>query len=93
MRTDQRFDLRFDARPSWIGTMFGSVELRGDQTTVPAANRLGLGDIRDIGKELVAEPFANFSKCAPFCVGETDPAGQVRAQNPVLCDEVFALEE
>ena len=73
--------------------MAGSIEFAGDQTTIPAENRLGLGDTRDIGKELAAEPFANFSECTPLGVGESDLAGQVRAQNPVLCDDVFALEE
>ena len=90
---DQRFDLGLDARPSWIGTMFGSIELTGDQATVPTENRLGLGDTRDIGKEVAAEPFANFSQCAPLRVGEPDFGGEVRAQDPVLCGEVFALEE
>lgn len=61
---DQRFELGFDARPSWIGTMCGSIELAGNQTTVPAKIRLGLGDTRDIGKRLAPESFTNFNKCA-----------------------------
>src|SRR3954466_11263627 len=34
---------KVEARPSWVGTMFGSIEPTGDQATVPAKNRLGFG--------------------------------------------------
>jgi len=73
--------------------MFGPIELTGDRATVPAENRLGLGDTRYIGKEVAAEPFANFGQCAPLRVGEPDFGGEVRAQDPVLCREVFAPQE
>src|SRR5690242_6427552 len=48
---DQRLDLGFDAGPPWVGTMFGSIELTGDQATVPAENRIRLGDAGHIGEE------------------------------------------
>ena len=73
--------------------MLGSVELAGDQTMVPAENRLGLGDTRYVGEEFAAEAFANFGKSAPIGVGEPDLAGHVRSQDPIFCDEVFALEK
>ena len=90
---NQRFDFRIDARPSRVRAMLGSVELACDQTTIPAENRLGFGDTCNIGKELAAEPLADFSKCAPLRVGEPESAGQLRAENPVLCDQLFALKE
>src|SRR5262249_31105220 len=90
---DQGLDLRADLWPSRRGAHLGSIELAGDQTTVPAENRLRLGDTGDTGEQLPAEPFTDFSKCAPLGVGEPDSVGQVRSQNPVFCDEVFALKE
>src|SRR5262249_40614429 len=60
---DQGLDLRADLWPSRRGAHLGSIELAGDQTTVPAENRLRLGDTGDIGEQLPAEPFTDFSKC------------------------------
>ena len=90
---DQRFHLRADSRPSRIRAMLGSIELAGDQATVPAENGLGFGDKGHLREELPPKPFADFRQRAPFRVGEPDFAGQVCAENSVLCDEVFALEE
>src|SRR5262245_3024956 len=73
--------------------MSGSIELAGDQTTVPAENGARLGETGDLRKELAAEPSADISKCAPLGVGEPELVGQVRPQNGVLCYEVFALEK
>jgi len=70
-----------------------SIELAGDQPTVPAENRLGLSDTGHLGEDLAAEVPADFSERTPLGVGEPDIAGQVRTQDPVLCDEVFALKE
>src|SRR5262245_45861233 len=63
--------------------MPGSIELEGDQTTMPAENLLGLGDTGDLRGELVAETFAGISKCAALGVGEPDLAGQVCPQDSV----------
>jgi hypothetical protein len=90
---NQRFDLRANSRPPRIGAMLGAVELAGDQTAVPAENRLGLGDTSYLGKKLPAKTFANLRKGASLGVREPEITGQVGAQDPILCDQVFALEE
>jgi hypothetical protein len=59
---DQRLDLRADAQPARLAAMLGPIELAGDQATIPAEKRLGLGDTGNIGEELPAEPFTDFSK-------------------------------
>ena len=90
---DERLDLWADSRSARIGAMLGSIELAGDQATIPAEYRLRLGDTGDLGEKFATEASADFGKCAALGVGESDPAGQVRAQDSVLCDEVFALKE
>jgi len=90
---DQRFDLRGDSRPSRIGAMFGTIELSGNQATVPAEDRIWLGDTSDLGEELPPEALADFSECPPLGIEEPEVGGQVRAQDPILCNEVFALKE
>ncbi len=76
-----------------MGAMLGRFELAGDQMTVPAENRLALGNTGDLGEELPPKPFANVSERAPLGVGEPDVAWQVRAEYPILNHEVFALEK
>ena len=88
---DQRLDLRADSRPSRIGAMLGSIELVGYQAAVPGENGFGFGDTGDLGKELTPKAFADLSQRAPLGVGEPELAGEVRAQDPIFCDEVFAL--
>ena len=73
--------------------MLGSIELAGDQATIPAENLLRLGDTGDLGEKFATEASTDFGKCAPLGVGECDPVGQVRAQDSVLCDQVFTLKE
>ena len=41
--------------------MPGSIEFAGDQTTIPAENRLGLGEAGYLGEELATEAFPDFS--------------------------------
>ena len=90
---DQRFDLRADWRPSRVRAMLGSVKLAGNQASVPAENRIRLGDTGHLRQEPAAEAFADLSQDAPFGVREPPCSGQVRAQDSILCDQVFALEE
>jgi len=90
---DQRLDLGADSRPSRIRAMLGAVELAGDQTAIPAENRFGFRDTGHLGKKLPPKAFANVSQRASLGVGEPNLAGQMRAQNPIFCDEVFALEK
>ena len=73
--------------------MFGSIELSGNQATVPAEDGIWLGDTSDLGEELPPEALADFSECAPLGVEEPEVGRQVRAQDPILCNEVFALKE
>ena len=49
---DQGFDPWVDSRPSRIRAMLRSIKLAGDQTTIPAENRLGLGDTGDLAESL-----------------------------------------
>ncbi len=90
---DERLDLRADSRPSWIRAMLRSIELASDETPTPGENRFGFRDTGHLRKKLPPKAFADLSQRASLGVGEPNLAGQMRAQNPIFCDEVFALEK
>src|SRR5215471_13028942 len=39
---DQRLQFRLDRRPAWIAAVFGSIELPGDELSIPGQNCVGL---------------------------------------------------
>ena len=73
--------------------MLGSIELAGDQAAVPTENRLGFGDTGNLGEKITAETSADFSERSALDIGERHFRWQMRAQDPILGDEVLALEE
>ena len=73
--------------------MDGSIELASDEAPIPGENRFGFRDTGHLGKKLEPKAFANVSQRASLGVREPNLAGQMRAQDPIFCDEVFALEK
>jgi hypothetical protein len=73
--------------------MLGAVELAGNEPAIPSQDGLWLGDQGHVRQIFPAETLADLSECAPLRVGESELCGEVGAEDSVLGDEVFALEE
>lgn len=71
----------------------GAVELAGNEPAIPGQDGLRFGDQGHLRQIFAAETLADLSECAPLGIGEPELCGEVGAQDSVLGDEVFALEE
>jgi hypothetical protein len=76
-----------------VGTMLGTVELAGNQTTIPGQDGLRLGDTGDLLQMLPPEALAILSQGAALRVGKPELSRDMGAEDSVLRDEVFALKE
>ena len=59
-----------------------------DELPMPAENRVGRNDRRDLTEPTTAQPVSVPRQPPAFLVGQTDPAGQVRSEDAVLFDQV-----
>ena len=73
--------------------MLGAVELAGNEPAILGQDGLRFGDQGHLGQIFATETLADLSQCAPLGIGEPELCGEVGAQDAILGDEVFALEE
>jgi len=59
-----------------------------DELPMPAKNRVGRDDRRDLTEPTTAQPVSMPRQPPPFLVGQTDPAGKMRSEDAVLFDQV-----
>ena len=76
-----------------MGTMPGSVELLGNQLSVPAENGIRFGNSRDIIQRFATKPFGDVSQRGTLRIRQPQTGGQLASQNPVLGDQVFVAEQ
>lgn len=65
----------------------------GDKTAIPGEDGLGFRNTGYLRKTLPAQSLADFGEGRALGVGEPQSSGDVRAQDSILRNEVFALEE
>ena len=70
----------------WIHRIFAQ---SGGGTT---RDRVGLGDACDLSEMLTSEALRDLGQRAPLWIGQPDASGR-RAENSILRDQVFTLEE
>jgi hypothetical protein len=73
--------------------MPGSVELLGNQASVPAENAIRLGHSRDIPQCSAAQPIGDLSERGSLGIGQPQAGGQLAVQNAILGDQVFVAEQ
>src|SRR5262249_15497727 len=90
---DEGFDLRRDRGTPWAGRTFGSVEFLGNQPAVPSHDGIREGDGGNLLKVLAAEPLADLRESRALRIGKAQTRSQMRAEDAILGDEVFILEQ
>src|SRR4051812_31175272 len=90
---DQRFDFTADARTSRVGAMPRAVELAGDQPTIPGEDGLRFRNTGYPRETLPPQPPADFGQVRALDVRKPQSSGNVGAQDSILRNQVFALEE
>lgn len=90
---DVGFDGNIDAWAPRVGTTLRAVELAGDQPTIPGQDGVWFGNTGNLCKMFPAKALGDLGKCRPLWIGEPKPPGDVRAEDSILRDQVFALEE
>jgi hypothetical protein len=90
---DESLDIGRNAWTSREGAMLRSVELAGDQTTIPSEDGFRLRNTGYLGQTLPPEPLADFGESGAFCVRKPESTGDVGAKDSILRNQVFALEE
>ncbi len=70
-----------------------SVELTGDEPTVPGEDCFRSNDNGDLRKCFPAQPFANFRQSRPLRVGQSQTLRQLRPENPIFGDQILVLQE
>jgi hypothetical protein len=73
--------------------MLRAVELAGNQTTIPGQNGIWLGHTGHLRQMCPAPALGDLGKCRPFGVEKSQAPGDVGAENSILGNQVFALEE
>ena len=65
---NQFLDLALNWRPTWIRTLFGTIELLSDELAVPRKDRVRFGHAGDLCQSSTAQSLANFGECGPLWV-------------------------
>ncbi len=76
-----------------ITAVLGAVELGGNESAVPGEDGVGLSDASNFREKFAAEAPADFGKCAAFRIGKPEWGREVGAEDSILSDEVFTLEQ
>ena len=90
---DQVRDLSADSRSSRIGAVFGTIKLLGDQLAIPTQDGLRFRDQGDLLQRLTSEPLPDRGQRRSLRIGQSESGWQMRAKNPVLCNQVFILQQ
>src|SRR5258707_4150452 len=90
---DEGFDSGVDTRSAWIRAAFGSVELLGNQSSVPGQDGVRFGHLGYLVQSFASESFADVGKRATLRIRQVQPCRQVCAENTVLRSQVFILQE
>ena len=90
---DQRFEFGADARTSRVGAMLGSIELAGDQTSIPGEDSFRFRNTGHLRQTHPPEPLADLRESRARGIRKPQSSGDVRPKDSILGNQIFALEE
>ena len=76
-----------------IAATFGSIKLLGDQPAVPSQDGVRKRDGGDQLKVPAAKPLADLRQCGALWIGKAQSRRKMRAEDAILGDEIFILEQ
>ena len=90
---DEILDDRINAWAARMLTTFGTVELAGDQTTIPGQNGLWFGNTGDLRQIFPPKALGALGYCGALAVREAQVSVNVGAEDSILRDQILALKE
>src|SRR5687768_15939075 len=88
----QLFNNGLDRRSARIGTVFGAIELAGNEPAIPSQDGIRLRGTGHLLQSLPSEALSNLGQCAPLRIGESKSVRKVSSQNAVLGSAVLVLQ-
>jgi len=90
---DQRFHLGCHPGSARIGTVFGTIELAGDEAPIPIENGVRLGCAGHLFQPFASQTFPDLGQRAPLRIGEPESGRKVCSQDAILGGQVLILEQ
>src|SRR5665811_310564 len=90
---NQLLNFSVDPWPARGSTCPRSIELAGDEPSVPCQDGVRQGGSRHLAECLAAQSTANLAKLRSLCVRELQPPLQLAPQNPVFSSQIFVPQQ
>jgi hypothetical protein len=89
----QSFHIRFNGGAAWILSVFGTIELLGDEPSIPGQDGVRLGNAGDLSERFASHTPPDLGEGGALEITQPQSRWQLRPQNTVLRGQIFILQE